>query len=672
MAHIPVLPELVVILGIGVVAAIAVAFLRLPAVAGFMLAGAFVGPSGFALIRDPHAIEVLAEVGVILLLFTIGLEFSLERLKRIARLVAVGGALQVGLTTAAVVGLALSFGESLARGVFFGFVVALSSTAIVLRGLAERGETDAPHGRFTIGALIFQDLAVVPMMLLVPVLAGQGPSSPFIGIVLALAKAAIFVVLTIVAGRVVVPRVLARADVPQSRELFLLAVLVVCAGTAMLTAFFGLSLALGAFLAGILLSESAYGQRAMANVLPLRDVLTSLFFISLGMLFDVTVFKTHGLMVFMIFAALLFGKGLIATLASMVMRFPARVAWLAGVSLAQFGEFGFVLAREGERALLITPDESRVFLAAGLLTMFVTPVSMRLAPHLAAGAALLRPLERLLGVRSMGEPSAEGGERERRVIIAGYGLCGRMVSNALAATGGRHVILDLDSETVRAGREAGAPIYYGDVASEEVLEHAGLSQAEALVIFISDDEATRRVIAVARRLAPDLPILVRARRHADTPGLLALGATDVIAEEIEGGIEVLARVQRLRGVPINVLGVSVRDARDATAHAARPSAIPRARLGELRALDALRVESVLLSEEMTGVGKSLVELELRNTTGASVVALHRDGTLHDQPDPRSPLRAGDVLYLVGSREAVYGAIALLDGRHGIPSAAHPG
>ncbi|MCC7110913.1 MAG: cation:proton antiporter, partial [Deltaproteobacteria bacterium] len=237
-----VLPQLVVLLGVGVAAALAVALLRLPAVTGFMVAGALIGPAGFALVKDPHSVELLAEIGVILLLFTIGLEFSLERLKRIGKLVAVGGTLQVGLTTAAVTLGATALGYSAARGVFFGFLMALSSTAIVLRGLGERGESDAPHGRFTIGALIFQDLCVVPMMLLVPVLAGQAEEGPALGIALAMGKAALFIVVTLVAGRFLMPRLLARVDAARSREVFLLAVLVVCAGIATLTASFGLSL----------------------------------------------------------------------------------------------------------------------------------------------------------------------------------------------------------------------------------------------------------------------------------------------------------------------------------------------------------------------------------------------------------------------------------------------
>lgn len=658
MVQVAFLSELVLILGAGVVAAVAVAFLRLPAVAGFMLAGALVGPSAFALVKEQHVVDVLAEIGVVLLLFTIGLEFSLERLRRIWKLVAIGGALQVGLTTLACLGIALAFHETPARGVFLGFLVALSSTAIVMRGLAERGETDAPHGRFTIGALIFQDLCVIPMMLLVPILAGKGEGNPALAITWALGKAALFVIVTLVAGRFLVPQVLARVDKARSREIFLLAVLVLCAGVAILTSMSGLSLALGAFLAGILLSDSAYGQRALANVLPLRDLLTSLFFMSLGMLFDVRVIRDEPVLVGLAFLLTFFGKGLIATLASLAMRFPARVAWLAGVSLAQFGEFGFVLTRAGLDAGLVSLDETRILLAAGLLTMFITPLSMRLAPHVSAGAALLRPLERLLGVRGIDEAAAEHATLEAHVIVAGYGIGGRLLARALEKAGVPFLVLDLNAESVREARAQGVPIYYGDVTSQEALIHARLTDASALVLLISDSDATRQVIAVARQLSPRVPIIVRSRRVNEEDGLRRLGATDVISEEFEAGIETLARVLRLSGTPINVLGPLVREAREEN-KSARKSGLPRSRVSELKDLDSMKVEPVVILEGMQG--RSIAELGLRRQTGALVVAIRRRDALLERLDPAARLEVGDVLYLVGDRDGIFHAVEVLGG-----------
>lgn len=659
VGHIPFLPDLVLILGAGVLAAMAVAFLRLPAVAGFMLAGAVVGPSGLRLVRGGTVVEVLAEIGVVLLLFTIGLELSIDGLRRIWRLVAVGGALQVGLTTAITTWVSLGLGYDVNKGIFFGFLVALSSTAIVLRGLSERDELESPHGRFTLGALIFQDLCIVPMVLLVPILAGQGSGTPAEDVVLALLKAAAVVLATLAVGRFVIPRLLAQVDAANSREVFLLAVLVVCTGIALATAFFGLSLALGAFLAGMLLSQSAFGERAMANVLPLRDLLTSLFFMSLGMLFEVTLLRDEPLVTLGLFAALFLGKGLIATLASLAMRFPARVAWLSGVGLAQFGEFGFVLAKEGMAYGMLEASESRLLLTAGLLTMFITPLSMRLAPHVTAGAAMLRPLERLLGARGIDEPRKEDARMRGHVVIAGYGLAGRGVATALRSVGAPYLVLDLDYEEVRAAQARKEPVYYADATHEEALRHAQLTEAAALVLVIDDVTATRRVISLARRLAPRLPILARCRRKEEERHLREMGATEVVTEEVEGGIEMLARVLRERGTPLNTLGPLVAQARAESGSTVRKTTLPRRRLGELRALDEMKVEPVELASDMAAIGRSLASLKLRARSKATAVALQRGTELMDAVPVDLPFEAGDILYLAGSREAIFAGLSLL-------------
>ncbi len=675
------LPQLVLILGVAVIAALIVGFMRLPAVAGFMLAGAVIGPSALALVEDLHSVELLAEIGVILLLFTIGLEFSLERLKRIARLVAIGGSLQVGLTTLVSVVVCVFVGDTVVRGIFFGFLIALSSTAIVLRGLSERGETDAPHGRFTIGALIFQDLCIVPMMLIVPVLAqvqaAQATHSPdgggaldMVGIAadlaLALGKAAAFVVVALAAGRFVVPQILKRVDAARSREVFLIAVLAMCAGVAVLTALVGLSLALGAFLAGVLLADGSYGQRAMSNVIPLRDLLTTMFFLSLGMLFDVEVIASHPVVVAGLFLAMFLGKGLIATIACLGMKFPARVAWLAGVGLAQFGEFGFVLAKAGESAGLMDSEEAKLILNAGLLTMFVTPLAMRIGPHVHAGTRLLRPLERLLGARGVDEADEVVGARlTGHVIIGGYGVGGRLLARALRELQVPYVVLDLDAEAVREAM-LGEPVYLGDVTSEEALEHAHVKDAAAVVLLLTDLEATRQAISAINNLAPLVPLIVRARRLTQHQELRALGASDVISEELEGGIETLARVLRQRGTPANLLSSLVRAAREAHGETARRISLPRNKKGELQDLADLKIESVAIKPTSPLLGQPLP------STGALVVAIRRGGQLIEAPPlTTTTLVAGDVVYLVGARTDAYAFVAAVDPEVGDPRVAVP-
>lgn len=659
MGHIPLLDELVIIGGIGVVVTILLARLRLPTVAGLLFAGALLGPFGFRLVRSVHTIEMLAEIGVVLLLFTIGLEFSLNRLKSIFRQVALGGLLQVGLTIAATVGAAVLVGQSLRAGVFYGFVISLSSTAIVLRALTERQELDAPHGRFIVGTLIFQDLCVVPMVLIVPLLgsSAQAGGAAF-AIGLALGKAALVVLVTVAVARLVVPRLLAWVDASRSREVFLLAILALCMGTALLTALSGLSLALGAFLGGMVVADTEYGHRAMGDMMPLRDLFMSLFFVSLGMLFDVRVLFEHPMAVALLLTGFLLGKGILAGVAAMTMRFPARAAWLAGVGLAQFGEFGFVLARLGESAGVVDGAAVKPVLEAGILSMFLTPVLVRAAPNLRAGERLLAPLERLIGVRSIDEAD-DGKHLAHHVILVGYGVAGRMVAKAMARSGIEYVVLELNAENVRDARAAGEPVYYGDATSEEALGHAHLSEARALVILINDPSAVDRVVDTARRVAPSVPVLIRTRYLTQRGRLLALGARDVVAEEVEGGLEILARILRWLGVPRNTIDQRIEEARAVTQHTERHQTVPRRFLGEEKALEELKIESIVLAPSSRGVGRSAVDLDLRRRTGALVVAVRRGEKLLEDPDPHVPFEAGDIVYLVGALESIRGAMSSL-------------
>ena len=660
MGHIPLLDELAVIAAIGVVVAVVLARLRLPTVAGLLLAGALMGPYGLGLVKSVHSIEVLAEIGVVLLLFTIGLEFSLARLKSIFRQVALGGVIQVGLTAAVVIGVTQALGQPLGQSVFYGFVFALSSTAIVLRGLAERRELDAPHGRFIVGTLIFQDLCVVPMVLIVPLLGVAADAGTVAGqIGWALGKAALVVLATVVIARMIVPRVLTWVAASRSSEIFLLAVLGLCIGTAWLTSLAGLSLALGAFLGGMVVADTEYGHRAMGDMLPLRDTFVSVFFVSLGMLFDARVVLEQPLLVGLLLAGFLFAKGFLATLAALAMRFPARVAWLAGVGLAQFGEFGFVLVRLAESSGVIDAEAMGPLLAAGIASMFLTPVFIRMAPHFTAGERLLGPLERLIGVGGIDEVDESDATISGHVVIVGFGVAGKLAARALAACGVRYVVLELNAETVRAARLAGEPVYYGDATSIEALGHAHVAQARAMVLLMNDPQAARRVVDTTKRVAPDVPILMRARYLAEQSILMHMGATDVVAEEVEGGLELLARLLRWLEVPRNVIDQRMIEMRKSTQSSERSQTVPRNRLGHHEGLAELKIESAVVLETSAAAGRSAVDLQVRTQTGALIVAVRRDGVLLDQPDPGMPFQAGDIVYIVGSKDAAQRTVALL-------------
>lgn len=653
MNQIPLLSELAVIAAIAVAVSVLLHRLKLPTVAGLLVAGALMGPFGLRIIRNVHDIEMLSEIGVVLLLFTIGLEFSLERLRHIFRQVALGGVLQVGLTTLGVAGVAQLFGLSGAKSLFYGFVFALSSTAIVMRALTERQELDAPHGSFIMGTLIFQDLCVVPMVLVVPLLTegGSGGIAPS-AIALALGKAGLVVFGLVALSRFVVPLLLGYVDKSRSREIFLLAILTVCIGTAWVTNLAGLSLALGAFLGGMVVADTQYGHRAMGDMLPLRDVFVSIFFVSLGMLFDVRMVVQRPGTVALLLAGFFLLKGTLATLSAMVMRFPARVAWLAGVGLAQFGEFGFVLIDLGETTKLVTQEEMAPVLAAGIISMFLTPLLVRIAPHVTAGERLLAPLAKLIGARSINEEGSDVVTRSGHVVIVGYGVAGRFAANALERVEVPFVVLELNAETVRAARGRGEPVFYGDATSEETLSHAQLQQARALVLLINDPRAAKRVIDTVKRFAPHVPILTRSRYLAEREPLLELGARDVVAEEVEGAVEILARLLRWLEAPRNVMEDCIRDARSDTQTSERKLTLPRAALLDFRGLDELKIENVRVLEDSAACGESLVSLDLRGRTGALAVAVRRGEQLLNKPDPTVPFVTGDIIYLVGSSKAI--------------------
>ncbi|NBX18576.1 MAG: sodium:proton exchanger [Proteobacteria bacterium] len=545
MEAFPFLGDLVIVVTVSAGIALFLNRIKIPIIAGFLVAGALLGPHGLALVRSQSFIEKLSEVGVVLLLFTIGLEFSLQRIKDIFRQAALGGLAQIVLTVFVTYAIARSIGVSASQSLFYGFLFALSSTAVVLRALAERGESDAPHGRFIIGTLIFQDLCVVPMVLVIPLLAGgQSITEGTIQITYAMLKAAGMITGTFVLARFIVPRVFAAVDASQSREIFLLTVICLCLGTAWLTSMVGLSLALGAFLSGMIVADTEYGHRAMGDVLPLRDAFLSLFFVSLGMLFDGRLLVEKPLTVALLLAGFLLLKGLLATLSAMIMRFPARVAWLAGVGLAQFSEFGFVLTGVAVESGLAGQSDVQPVLTAGVISICVTPMLLKLAPHFSAGERILAPLERLLGVKGIDTLDKAGPHHSIKdhVVLVGYGVAGQRSAEELKARNVPFVAVELNSKNVRSGRGKDFPVFYGDASSPEALRHAHLHKARLMLVMINDPQAVYRILDSARLVAKDVPILVRTHYALDRDRLMKAGATDVIVEEIEAAHAIVRKM----------------------------------------------------------------------------------------------------------------------------------
>jgi len=656
-----VLKDLAVIFTISLGVILAFHRFKLPALPGFIVAGVLLGPNALGLVSDVHRVEGLAEVGVILLLFTIGIEFSLSRLKEMGRQVLVGGLGQMGFTVLATVAAGIAFLPSWRVALFLGFLIALSSTAIVLKGLTDKGEIDAPHGRLATGVLIFQDLCVVPIMLLLPFLAGTAGGGP-LGLALALGKAALVVVGVLVAARTLVPRALAEIVKTRSRELFLIAVILIGTLTALGTAAAGASLALGAFLAGLVISESDYAHQALAEVMPFRDIFISLFFVAVGMLVQLDTVRAHPLLTFGGVAVIMGGKSLSAALGPALMGYAGRVALLAGVAVSQIGEFSFVLAEAGRSAGLLTNGLYQQFLGVAVVTMLVTPFLLQSGPALLDRLERLVPLDRLLpGFRPRGFAPVEDPLSDH-VVIAGYGLNGRNLAAALRAIHAPYLIVELNAQTVRRARVEGEPAFYGDATREEILRALGIDRARLFVIAISDPAATRSMVRVARTLNPKLHIIARTRYVVEIPELTRLGANDVIPEEFETSIEIFARVLAHYSVPREEIDRLVAEIRSSHYEALRPGAKPRITLsGTLGAMPQMHVERIPLAPSAPAVGKSLAETGLRSRTGALVLSVRRGESDIATPEATFRLAAGDLLVVVGQRQQLKGAYKLLTG-----------
>jgi CPA2 family monovalent cation:H+ antiporter-2 len=554
MTELEFLQDLVVIFAAALVVVALLGRLRIPSIAGFIIAGALVGPGALGLVRDLHQVEVLAEVGVVLLLFGIGLELSLERIRRLWSAVVIGGTIQVGITILATTGVGIGMGIGPERAIFLGFVVAVSSTAIVLRGLSSRGELEAPHGRLAVGILIFQDLCVVLMIVALPFLAGVGGSAAVALITVGWALAILAGVF--VAARLVVPLVLMGASRTRRRDVFILAVALACLGTAWVVSSAGVSVALGAFLAGLVVSGSEYRHQAMSDLFPMREVLASVFFVSVGMLLDVGSVVGRAGPILAILAAILVGKFLIVFLTAAAMRLPLRVCILTGAALAQVGEFSFVLFRAADDFDLVEASMAGNLMVAVILSMLVTPFTLRLGPRLAAGASHLTWLTRLLRV-SIPEARLDDGRLSGHAIIAGYGLAGQELAEALENCGRPFVTVDLNPANVRLAARQGLRSYFGDVTSPEVLHRLCVENARELVLTVNDPDAAARAVRAARRMAPDLTVIVRSQYVADIAGFAAVGASKIIVAETEAAAGVAACVLKEHGVPQEIIDAQI-------------------------------------------------------------------------------------------------------------------
>jgi CPA2 family monovalent cation:H+ antiporter-2 len=643
------LTDILIILGLTVAVVYVCHRFRLPTIVGFLITGILAGPHGLGLIGNVEDVEVLAEVGVVMLLFTIGIELSFARLLQLRKSVLMGGAIQVASTILVTFIIVTQTGFSTGESIFIGFLISLSSTAIVLRVLQQRAEVDSPHGSTTLGILIFQDIIIVPMILAVPLLSGLsgiGDGS----FVVFLVKGAGILILVVLSARYFVPFILNQITRTRNREVFLFSIFFICFAIAWVTSSAGFSLSIGAFLAGLIISESQYSHEALGNILPFRDIFTSIFFISIGMLLDVGLVLRQPELAGLAALGVMAVKASVAAFAAVLLGLPLRTSIIIGLALCQIGEFSFILSESGVEHGLLSQSTYQIFLAVSVITMAATPLIMQIAPRVADLAQLL-PLPEKIKSGLKPVPDSMGKIFRDHLLIIGYGLNGRNLARAASIAGIPYVIVEINSDLVKSGLEKGETIYYGDATNEVVLDHSGIRYARTVVSVINDPVANRRVIELARRMNPAAYLISRTRYVQEVDPLYKLGADEVIPEEFETSIEIFTRVLTRYLVSREKIEELISEVRSDTYKMLRSLQSESLSVSDLKIrIPDVDIAVFSVNEGSFLAGKSLFELDLRKKYGVSVLAIRRDSGILANPDSSTVFYANDEIFALGTRE----------------------
>ncbi len=646
--HLPLLEDLLILLSFSVVIVFILQRLKLPSILGFLVTGMVIGPYGFSLIDAVEQVEIISEIGVILLLFVIGMELSIKQLSAIKKTVFVGGFLQVGITVLVTGGAYYLLGYPVNEAVFVGFLFSLSSTAIVLKVFQDRNEISSPHGRNALAILIFQDIIVVPMMLVTPIMAGKSTDITQ-SVLLLLFKTLVVVVITIVSARYIVPRFMHMIAKTKSKELFLLTTITLCFAVAFLTSEAGLSLALGAFLAGLIISESEYSHQATSIILPFRELFTSFFFISIGMLLDLRFFLDHFTTIMLLVAGVYFVKSMIASFAVAVLKYPARIVFLTGLSLFQVGEFAFILSKVGIQYGLLTEATNQYFLAVSIVSMLLTPFVIIFAEDITnsilkskIGGALSNKLTK----SEMGA-AVDTSELKNHLVIIGYGINGSNLAKAARFSNIPYIVLEMNAQIVQSERKRNTPILFGDASHPHILEAVQINQARAVVIAISDPFATKAIISNIRAVSQSVYVLVRTRYVREINELFALGADEVIPEEFETSVEIFSRVLHNFLIPTEDIEQFIERIRaDNYKLFQTQKKLPKT-LKPVKPAD-FKVTCIRVSTDSGSlVGKRLEELNIDAEFGVNVIAISRHGKLLTNLDAEEKLLQNDLAFVLG-------------------------
>lgn len=648
----PLLQDILILLGFSIVIVFVLQRLKLPSIIGFLLTGVIIGPYGLSLIKAVGQVETLSEVGVILLLFVIGMELSIKQLVSIKKTVFIGGFLQVGLTVGVAALVYNLLGNSWNESVFVGFLFSLSSTAIVLKTLQDRQEISAPHARNALAILIFQDIIVVPMMLVTPMIAGES-SDVITDILMLLVKSVIVVALTYISARFVVPRLMHAVAKTNSKELFLLVTITLCFAIAFLTAEIGLSLALGAFIAGLIISESEYSHQATSIILPFRELFTSFFFVSVGMLLNLSFFQSNIPSILVLVLIVLILKSSVTAIAVAILKYPTKTAILTGLALFQVGEFAFILSKIGIEYNLLTPQTNQYFLSVSIVSMILTPFVIIFSEKIAnkvLGIKKRLGLKRELHSSDI-EESVEA-NLENHLVIIGYGINGSNLAKAATASNIPFIVIETNAEIVKREKAKGLPIIFGDATNDHILETVHLSRARAAVIAISGNIDTQNIIKNIRSISDSLYLVVRTRYVKETSELLALGADEVIPEEFETSIQIFEHILHNFLVPEDDIVQLIHKVR-ADNYQMFKGELKGPKSYRTSELADFNIRSLRMSSDSNKfLGKPLRELDLRAIYGINILAIKRKDELLESVQPDEILNQGDIIYIQGNQSKV--------------------
>ncbi|MFA6618300.1 MAG: cation:proton antiporter [Candidatus Neomarinimicrobiota bacterium] len=651
--HIPLLQDILILLAFSVLIVFILQKLKLPSIIGFLLTGIIIGPFGLSLIKAVEQVELLSEIGVILLLFVIGMELSIKQLASIKKTVFIAGFLQVGITVGVAALIYNLLGNSWNESVFVGFLFSLSSTAIVLKTLQDRQELSATHARNALAILIFQDIIVVPMMLITPMMAGESANIGM-SILMLLLKSGVIVVITYISARYIIPKLMYAVAKTNSKELFLLVTITLCFAIAFLTSAIGLSLALGAFIAGLIVSESEYSHQATSIILPFRELFTSFFFVSVGMLLDLSFFLNNILIILLLVLLVFIIKSSIAAIAVGFLNYSTRTAILTGLSLFQIGEFAFILSKVGIKYNLLTPETNQYFLSISIVSMILTPFVIIFSEKI---ADILIDLSKKFGLKNVLSSNTKIKEisevnLENHLIIIGYGINGSNLAKAARASNIPFIVIEMNAETVKKERAKGLPIIYGDATQDHILETVHLSNARAVVVAIAGNFAIKSIIKKIRSSSDSLYLVVRTRYVAETSELLALGADEVIPEEFETSIQIFEHILHNFLVPEDDISQLIENVRADNyqlfkADLKRPRTYRPSDLADFN-ITCLRIKS----DSNKFLGKPLKELDLRAKYGINILSIKRKNEMLESILPEEILMQGDIIYIQGNQSKI--------------------